>query len=247
MFNLIKTTSFSALILLFTTSLYAAPADLTGQRQSSGLLQPNNNQIHKNGLIGQILSLPYEIDWSISNNGTSWTYDYSVSNTPLLGLSLTQDNFFVSTGGVTAADLTNVSLDGSILLSQGTDYTDATIGGVSGVVFDIGGLLGILGSTGDFDLTFDVNAAPVWGDLYHDYSVSTLLGGLLTGYVDNAQFGVAAPMGSNLPGYIATPGQIAVPEPSTYLLMGSLIGFSLLVARRKSGSKNNKIVKVFNR
>ena len=242
MFNFIKTLTLSTVLSVVAVGLYAAPADLTGQRQTSGLLQANNNQLHKNGLVGQILSLPYQMGWSITDNGGSWTYDYSVSNTPLFGLSLLQDDFFISTGGVTAADLSNVALDGSILLSQGTDYSDATVNGVSGIVFDIGGLLGILVSTGDFDLTFDVNSAPIWGDLNHDYTVSNRLGGLLSGYVDNAGFGVAPPMGSNLPGYIATPGQIAVPEPSTYLLLGSLVGFSVLMVRRRN-MKQLKIAK----
>ncbi len=211
----------------------SSPADLTGTRTSTGLLAPNNDEIHKNGAVSSILSLPYVITWTvIDNGGGDFNYFYDVTNTPLLPLSLLSDDFFIETESVGAADLTSVEVNSIPVLSLPTNFEDSTVAGVSGIVFHMESIIGIIPTLGDFTLEFDVRSSPVWGDLQHDYITSDIFP--ITGFVDNADFGIAPPIGTDLPGYIATPGNlIPVPEPSTYMILGSSMLLLLLVARKK--------------
>ncbi len=232
MFNNRFTSAICATLLLATATVYAnvpvAPGDFTGSRDAT------------NGITGTVDwggDPGFSLDWNITQSGNTFHYTYTIDvprKDPshfILELSdnVTPQNFdslfsnFELTG-------TGGSITGPGTFGPGPSNPDIP-GDIYGIKIDFSG-----DSTLPYILEFDSLKAPMWGDFYAKDGRS---GGIpATAY--NNGFGTDPTLATlDFTNWIAVPDTlVAVPEPQTYLLLGSslLLGFVLRRRRQANAS-----------
>lgn len=214
-----KKNSFMFLTLLslfMTTTVFANPevdpGDYVDSRTKLILTNPSG------GLegFGAAALLPYSMMWTITDNANgTFNFDYDLS---LLSGITTFEFFVQSTSGITASDLSDVTVN-SILLNPNTSVVDTTIFGVSGILFSNDFII----PTSITDVSFNVAAYPEWG--------SFLNGELVVGFITNEDYGMV-PVGPSFTNFVPVVG-VQTPEPSTYLLISSLLSMVAFACYRK--------------
>jgi len=213
----------ATLVALASCPLHAAdvpPSEYSSSRTKQAFLNPDGG-ITFNGGLGALLD--YTIAWDISNVG-SQQYHYLYSLQELVDISSnSQADFFLQLGnGLTAASLSNILVNGTITPTPGDiQVSDATINGVTGVLFDS------IGDTLISTVAFDIGASPIWGDFQHGATD-------LLGMARNTGYGTTPT--DPFTDWIATPGgtgSLPVPEPGTMLLLATALG-TVAAMRRKN-------------
>lgn len=198
------------------------PADYDGARIKNLFANPSGG-LTAHGIIGPVMS--YSTTWSISDlGGGNFNYFYNFAN--LAGLSAAQADIFLQTGtGTGAASLSNIMINGGpINALLGVTVSDATVGGDTGILFDSS--LSLILDT----ISFDVAAAPEWGDFRHGTTFDLL------GWVDNTGFGT--PPLAPFTNWIARPGAaVAVPEPATMITLGSALLMAFTKRRKQKAEQ----------
>lgn len=211
------------LVLLFTQQVNAAdvtvPTSEFSASRNKPILSQAANGLTAEGLLSNLLN--YTINWNVSDlGGGNYRYFYQFGN--LGSLSVAESDVFLELGANTyLANLSNIKVNGGLLDTLlGVTASNSTFRGDHGITFDSTGSVLIS------NVQFDVKAAPIYGDFFN----GSLAGNLVD--VRNTGFGTTPTAGSTA-NFVAIAGNVAVPEPETYLLLGSFLVFAFWMVRQK--------------
>jgi hypothetical protein len=181
------------------------------------------------------------LSWDISNNGTNYTYIYTITNNPtgVGNVSFAGDNIlFLQTGAnVDSTNYFNIisgiegTPSGPVLFTN-NNMGDEIPGNLYGVAFEFG-------TEGTNTVAFSSDLAPMWGNFASTGTISdnnglTHFGSFNTNFLTDPLTGAA-----NYDGYIPVPGPVGfvgvtTPEPKTILLLGTLLAGISFIKRRKT-------------
>jgi len=180
------------------------------------------------------------LSWTITNPGGAFPWHYEYSWTAATK-GLTQFILEVSAGAL-ASDFSNFSTSWSSGMTtlNPTTYTPPLPGspGLPGTIYGIKFSPTPDGS-GDtstsFSWSFDSTHKPEWGDFYAKDGKQQTTDGKIDVIAYNIGFSAGgAGSGDDGGTYIAVPGTLVVPEPSTLLLMGvGLVSVGLAVRKKR--------------
>lgn len=218
-------------ILIIIMGIFGAPT-LTAQvpviptsgssSTSNGGMSASGSYVSSSGGI--------DVSWSVVKQGSEYNYVYSITNASGGSLSSAANYLLLQVStSITSSNISTMLTNVTPSIIDGpTTFTSSETGNsqnLYGVVFGQSSGSGPIST-----ISFSSTLAPVWGSLYVGNSnlSSTAYN---TGYGTNPAAGT-----TNFSGWVATPG-VAVPEPSTWLIMGSLLAFILLWKSRRARSK----------
>ncbi len=172
----------------------------------------------------------FKISWNITQLGSLYHYVYTLSKTNNASLGQGVDAFLLEVSPVLTSSNLNTLFSSLNLFSAPTTYIGTTATGTTKSVYAI-----------NFDFSnnkkpiidFTTSLAPMWGDFY-TYGSSGA-------YAYNANLGNdPTNLTSNFSGWIPVPGIYGapVPEPSTWLLLGSIL-FVVFVWKGRLLSKSS--------
>lgn len=181
----------------------------------------------------------FKISWDITQVGSNFHYIYSITDATGGALSKDMSHFILQlsnniTGQNFASNIFNVS--GATITDGPRTFSPSDPGSSNpGLPGDIYGIkFETFDSASSPSFSFDSTRAPVWGDFYTKDGKT----GQQDVYAYNAAFGTS-PDGNttDFNGWIARPDTtVAVPEPSTWLLLGSTLGFVIIGKRYRTKS-----------
>ncbi len=221
------TTIITSVLLLCTAGVYAStpvpPSDYTGSRSST------------NGMTG---TTPWssnpgiKVTWNITTSGPTFHYLYNLT-VPSKDFS---HAIFELSDNITPENIDslifNMKVNGvSRSVPDPTLFVPGGMGNSNpGLPADIYGIKIELTGTA-VSIAFDSLRAPMWGDFYAKDGKS----GNHFVYAYNTGFGTDPGLGTtNFTPWIAVPDtKVRVPEPTTYLLLLTALGFGLALSRRK--------------
>lgn len=206
---------FSIIFMIVTTFVVANPIVPIGERidsRSKGAFAFVGGGIRA-GAANFIQ--PYTISWDISNQGGG-VFKYTYSMSPFLWNGL----FIQSTSGMSAASITNLTINTGLLSGIGNSAVDQVFGGVTGILFS----KSIVVNLPVRHVSFEINAIPEYGSFRH---------GLLTGgsisdaYVRNRSYG--SPFVLNTNNFVPVIG-VKTPDIPSYLGVMTMLGVGGLLA-----------------
>jgi hypothetical protein len=231
---IIKRCLYPLLVLIFLALSYTAQAQQVPVTAPSGSSSTSNGGVNASGSwTGN--NGGFNITWGVTKQGSTYHYVYSISNAAGGSLSSGLSYLMVQVDpSVTSSNLSTMitSITPGISIVLGPQTFDQNYTGVSGNVYGI-----VFGNTNNNNntatfssLSFTSTLAPVWGSYYgiNNNWNSTAYN---TGYANNPSTGT-----SNFSGWLPTPG-LAVPEPSTWIILSSFILFVILWKSKKQAKK----------
>jgi hypothetical protein len=213
-------------ILASLSSVYAYasipvnPGDFTGSRSTS------DGDVFAAAYWDGVKDHGFQIAWNITQSGSTYSYEYTISGIPSTLLSLGLKGFILE---VTDPSQKKNFTDQDPQITLGPKLFTPGPGELN-LPGDIYGIK-YLDDTQPklFEVSFDSQKAPVWGDFYAFTCNDT--------YAYNLGFGTDPAMSTpamDLVKWIPTPNGDPVPVPSSVLLFGSgLIGFGVSRFRKK--------------
>ncbi len=221
-------TIFSIVFMMTTAMAVANPVVPPGERVDFRFKPPASfvGGGLRSGLANFIQ--PYTIAWDISNQGGGiFKYNYTMS--PLLW-----NGFFLqSTSGMSAASITNLTINTGLLSGIGNSAVDRTFGSVIGILFTKSILINLPVRS----VSFEINAVPEFGSFRH--------GVLVFDEIPNAfvrNLGYGSPFVFNTNNFVPVIG-VKTPDVPTYLAVASMLGVGgLLIQLRKRCRKREESV-----
>lgn len=207
---------FFCVLCLFPFFIYAqqpvAPADYTGSRTTTA----TNQLVTFGGYSGSI-----KIAWSISFSSSinRWNYTYTVTNATGGSIGQSSNYLFVEVPkGAYNAEFVNTGSAAMV----GTSYV--SVAGEYELEFHT--------TSSTLVASFTSQFAPVWAD--GGYTNTT---NLSSGVFDYA-FGQTSYLGANFNQWLAVPAgaRVNIPEPQTWLILGSLLALVAFIRRKKSNT-----------
>ncbi len=176
-----------------------------------------------------------EVDWTITDNGATWTYEYTFSGVGGVNLARGLSHWLLQVStNFTTADITGLTgNDASISLANGDPQLYET-GGPSqqnpGLPADIFAIKIDGGGSQLITFEFTSDRQPVWGNFYGKDGNNPETFAYNSGFMITPSSTM-----TDFTGYIPTPDTFGhqVPEPASLLLLGTgLLGLGFM-ARRK--------------
>ena len=207
------------------------PANSASNTGLLGLIGGVNGQANWSGTLNG----GFQLGWNITQSGPNYNYIYTISNASGGSLSRGATTFVLQLDpSITPSNLSTVITGANqtivngprIITSADATYLPASIYGIE---FN-------MSRSGTTTISFTSTNAPVWGSFYADNGFTNSN----RGDAYNVAFG-GTPTLATLGNYVPTVGAMSViaPEPSTMLILGTMLSGVLYFQRRRMMSKSS--------
>lgn len=202
--NIVKLSKAFLLSVLFLFPAFIL-ADVSVPYPATGSAAPGNGVFSNN--------LDVTLSWNITKTGNIFSYIYNINAPDKVELT----SFILQTGSnVIPSDITNSSL---AFNGPQTNNPSTTNPGLPASIF---GIALNANPKAPFTYSFNTTLAPIWGNFYAARCNGANCNNPRWAY--NTNFTTPPTAGSSsYVGWVPVPGNLSVPEPSTVLIIGSII------------------------
>ena len=228
---MVTLTRVSLYLVVFITVFLGMP----GLEAQVSVTVPNGSSSTSNGGVnasGSWVSSSggFDLSWSVVKEGSVYDYVYSITNASGNSLSSGAAYLLLQVSPtITSSNLSTMITSASPGIIYGPDTFTSSETGTSGNLYGI--VFGNSSGNSFSTLSFTSTLAPVWGS-YYAINSNGSSSAYNTGYSTNPSTGT-----TNSSDWVATPG-VAVPEPSTWLILGSFLAILYLWKAKRANSKN---------